>query len=339
MAISSTDLKFVYPEYKAESFDELVGGFPTDSLMTDANVSGEIQLFDFAILYGSTYKQYQKLFILNDGDETAQNVSIYGYNENSNSVVKMALERGQDGAIVYDGQEQIKNYFTEPTLFVENYTFQEITSGSPLAISDIPVGSAVGVWLKLEFSSIDSYNEGDEFKIGLNFEGVAGTPLNSEKTIGHSRLSGSADIVQVKDSEKMFGGIEIEYKQIDTDALGIPSNEAVYAVYIDRLFKQEHFGNNKVLVQLYRSNIPVLVEIYLLPNSGYRPTLDDLPTQYKNRLKLSFRGKNPLVFDVERHLVYWDNATGTGFVEKPVVEISADGSGGGDISDKITVTK
>ena len=323
-------MEYIYSEYTSTIQTDKVGGYPTTGVvLTDPNVSGEDQLFNFAVLYGSSYVQYQKVFIKNIGDEDALNVSVYGYNVNSNSVMKMALEVGQDQQIVYDGQEITKNNALEPHLY-EYYTYQEILSGAPLAISDIPAGQAVGIWLRLEFTSIDAYNESDEFKLGINFEGIAGSPFNKEQIIGHSRLGADVNIIRIKKSASVFRGLDIEFEWIDTTALNIPQNEAVYAVYVDRMFIKEHSGTSRVTIQGYNKDVPILIEIYLLPYSSYRPTLDPVPTANKNRIKVEWEGRNPNMFDVEKHLVYWDNATGT-FISVPILQMEAnDGYGGGN---------
>lgn len=334
MALDATSFEFVYPEYTSVIQTDKVGGFPTGIALTDPNVSGEDQLFQLAVLFGGTYTQYQKVFIVNNGDETAQNVSVYGFNNNANSIVGMALEVGQDLQTIYSGQEITKNNQSEPHLW-QYYTYQEILSGAPLSIPNVPVGEAVGIWLKLEFSSIDAFNEADEFTLGINYEGALAVPYNVEQVIGHSRVNSQVNIIQIKNSTSVFRGLDIEYEWIDTTNLGVPSNEAVYGIYVDRMFIKEHSGTNRVTIQGYNTDVPTLIEVYLLPYSDYRPTLDPVPSPNKNRVAIEFEGRNPEKFDVVRHIVYWDNATGT-FITKALVEIDASsGFGGGDNIERI----
>lgn len=334
MALTASSFEFVYPEYTSLLQTDKVGGYPTDIPLSAPNVSGEQQLFNLAVLYGSSYVQYQKVFIKNKGDEDALNVSVYGYNNNSNSVMKMALEVGQDQQVVYDGQEIIKNNAQEPHLY-NYYTFQEILSGAPLSISNVPVGESVGIWLKLEFTSIDAFNEADEFTLGINYEGIAGTPFNVEQVIGHSRIGSSVNIIRIQSSTSVFRGLDIDFEWIDTSSVGIDSAEAVYAVYVDRIFIKEHSGTSRVTIQGYKKSVPTVIEIYLLPYSTYRPDLDALPTVNKNRLQIEWEGRNPEAFDVEKHIMFWDNATGA-FIEIPILFVNAeDGYGGGDNIQKV----
>ena len=328
MALSATDMLFVYPEYTSVIQDDKVGGVSTAIELTDPNVDDEIQLFNHAMLYSGTYVQYQKIFIKNNGDETALNVEVYGYNRNDNGVMKMALERGQDQEIVYDGEEKIKNNITRPHLYTE-YTFAEISGATPLSISNIAEGECVGIWLKLEFSSIDAYASKDEFMVGINFEGVAATPLNAEQIIGHSRISGSVNIIKMKASDSGFKTVDIDYEWVDTSVIGIAPNEAVYGIYVDKIKKQENFGTSRARIQLYSNDVPCEIEVYLLPYSGYEIDFSSATTK-GNRVRILWTSRNPDLFDIERHIIYWDNATGT-YLTRPMVEMDAkDLYGGGD---------
>ncbi len=328
MTLANDSFNYVYPEFTSVIQEDLVGGYPTNTTLTVPNVDGEDQLFNLAVLYGGTCTQYQKVFIVNNGDEEALNVEVYGYNRNANSVMSMALEVGQDQQIIYGGQEKIKTNVTEPHLY-DHYTFQEISGATPLSIPNVPIGEAVGIWLKLEFSSIDAFADKDEFMLGINFEGIAGTPLNLEQIIGHSRSAGVVSIRKIVLSKSVFRGWDIEYNWLDTNPLGVPENEAIYAVYVDRIKRIENSGVSRVSLQMYGNGVPVDVEIFLLPYSGFVPDLSGVPTN-SNRVKIVWNSRNPNLFDVVRHTVYWDEATGI-FKTKPILEAEAkDAYGGGD---------
>lgn len=328
MALSLDSLTFNYPEYIASEYGDKVGGYLTDNELTEPNIDGEIQLFLLAVLYESAHVQYHKVFIKNNGDETAQNVSVYGYNKNSNNVLKMAVEAGQDQSDVLNGQEAIKNCVTEPHLFVSSYSFQDIPELSAVAVPDIPAGEGIGIWLRLSFDSIDAFASKDEFILGVNFEGAAHVPFNAEKTIGHSRISGATGIIQIKRATATLRGVSIEYEFLDTEPVGVLENEAIYAIYVDRIFRTEKTGTNRVIVQMYDVNVPSLFEVFLIPHNGYRPELAQVSAVYRNRVKLLWQGKNPEMFDVDRHLVFWDNATGT-IEDTKMCEVDAATADGG----------
>lgn len=337
MALAQTDLKLMYPQYVSTLPDDREGGYPSTNEWQEIETD-KINLFNIAMLYSGTYVQYRKVFIRNDGDEPAQNVSIYGYNLNANSVVKMALERGQDQNIVYDGQEITVGTATKPNLYISDYNFQEILDISPLSLPDIPVGESVGIWLKLEFSSIDAFNENDSFILGLNFEGALATPFNIEKTVVHSRYAAAVNIIRVKLSNAVFRGVVVEFEPLDMSASGIEMNEAVYGLYIDRIFIKEHTGTNRIPVQLYGTSVPMTIEVFALPYSGYRPVLAALSAEFKNRLKISWSARNPDNYDVSKHVVYWDEATGT-YKSVPIAVVDAvSGIGGGDKIENSQIT-
>jgi len=337
MALVQTDIKLMYPEYISSLQNDKEGGYPTVNEWEEV-ATDKISAFNVALLYHGTYVQYRKIFIKNTGDEDALNVSIYGYNLNSNLVVKMALERGQDQDIVYDGQEITKDTATAPNLYVTSYTFQEILDISPLSIANIPVGESVGVWLKLEFSSIDAFNENDEFILGLNFEGIAATPFVMEKSVVHSRYDSTVNVIRVKKSNAIFRGVVVEFEPLDLSAAGIEVNELVYALYLDRIFISEHIGTNRIPVQLYGMSVPIVIEVFALPYGGYRPTLDALAAENKNRMMVTWQARNPDNYDVEKHTVYWDNATGT-IINTPIAVVDAEtGVGGGDKVDLVRIT-
>ena len=80
---------------------------------------------------------------------------------------------------------------------------------------------------------------------------------------------------------------------------------------------------------MYGNGVPVDVEVFLIPYSGYVPDLSSVATD-SNRVEIVWNSRNPNIFDVVRHTVYWDNATGT-FLTKPILEAEAvDAYGGGD---------
>ena len=335
MAIAGEDIQFKYPEYVAEVSEDFVGGEPTDFEIPDAVdlEDGETQLFLPAFKFEGTHVQYHKEFIKNNSDEEALNCSVYGYNVNSNNMIKLALEENEAGT-VYDGWEKSVNCYTEPTLY-KHYTYSEYTSGSPLAISNVPAGGYVGIWLKLEFSTVGLNNIDDEFILGFKCD----TGIDENITLTHSRLNAETDIVRWTEDVSFFNSVMVEFEQVDTSSLGINPENAYYGVYVDRIFKGEVVGTNRVPVELYRNAIPVMIEIFLLPYSGFRPELDGVPSDYQNRISLQLDGRNGLDFDVEKHFLYWDEATGT-YSNRKICELDAvTNKGGGSQIDKITVEK
>ncbi len=88
--------------------------------------------------------------------------------------------------------------------------------------------------------------------------------------------------------------------------------EIFYAAFVDREFSHE-FQGESTKVQLLSQNAVVEVDIFAIPHSGYIPVLTEVTPG--NKIRLTFRAKDPAVFDVVAHHIQWDDATGT-FLEK-----------------------
>jgi hypothetical protein len=347
--ITTNDILFSYPLYNDEMGDTRIGGIPTSTPITDYEdlVDNEYQLFNLAVKYTDTYNQYRKVFIYNNSDYTMEVCSVYGYNKNSTGKVLMAIERGQDKDYVLDGIEAIKNSQNVPKLFY-NYVYQEILKVDAVSIPDIPSRSGIGIWLKLSYDTIGSNFYEDEFILGfscdngviehssssisesqnssssssLSSSSMSSSEsdytgeLNKEISLIHSRIDASVNIVSVKESNNLLGNYLVEFEMIDTSTIGIDKYDAIYGVYTDKIFVKEVTGTNKVYVQLYNNDIPVFIEIYLLPYSGYRPDIGELSVGYQSRVELIFKADKPELQDIKRHLLYWDNATGTYISER-----------------------
>jgi len=95
--------------------------------------------------------------------------------------------------------------------------------------------------------------------------------------------------------------------------------ETVFAVYIDNEFDHE-FSGTTTKIQLQSLDAVSDVDIFALPHSGFRLSLDrETPG---NKIRIKFRGKNPDFFDVEAHHIQWDEGSGT-FIIKEMGVIDA----------------
>ena len=326
MAITSDEILIVYPERYGDAQDVRIGGVA--SAFEIPNYTGSpmsaTQLFAFAVYYGGTYIQYQKIFITNNSDEDATGFMLYGYNINDNSIMSMAVESDHTG-MVFDGSETTKNIYTRPHNLFNYSTWIEVLHDTGLAV-DIPAGKSLGVWLKLEFASIGTDNINDVFRIGYR---NSSSTVDKYVDLVHSRLDSSVDIINWAKTDTLVNGIMVEYKKIDTSAMGIEIEDAVYGVFVDRVFHGETSGGCRVPVTTYGNDIPLLIELFLLPYSGYRPVLQPVPSDYKNRLKVVFESVDSDLNEVSKYLIFWDNATGT-YQPKRIGDINVlTGSGGG----------
>ncbi len=322
MAVTANDIVFMYPDKYRTGQGQRVGG----ACSTFPVLAGE-EIFDLAVMYGSSYVQYQKIFIKNNSTSEATGFKIFGENTNANSIISIAVESDQSG-FAWDGDESTKDNQTMPRNLYAYGEWLSPAYASGIAVA-IPAGSAIGVWLRMEFTSIDNHNEEDIFTIGYS-NGTITKTMN----LVHSRINGMVDIVRFANTDSL-DGILVEYKKINTVPMGITVDDAIYAVYVDRIFKVEHNGGNRVAVPTYGNGIPLLIEVFILPYSGYRPVLDSISSSFLNRVKLNFMfNEND---DVNKFIIYWDNATGT-YLSKKIGEINLiTNNGGGSKIDSITL--
>ena len=159
-----------------------------------------------------------------------------------------------------------------------------------------------------------------------------------EKAVVHSRFGATVNIINVAPSRAIFRGVVVEFELLDLSAAGVNPDETIYALYLDRIFIKEHSGNNRIAAQLYGESVSVVIEVFALPYGGFRPVLDSLSANDRNRLKVSWRARNPDSYDVSDHVIYWDNKTGT-IIDVPIAVIDAEtGIGGGDKVDVSRIT-
>lgn len=346
--MEDTDIKFCLPEFISDSDQAKVGGTNSDVEITPISelVENETQLFVFAVRYdNSTYKQFQKIFIKNiNPDEILQNVRLYGYNNNGNGIVTMAVEVGDDKEMIKNGEECVKNFYTEPDLH-GSYNFQEYNYGSPLEVPDLEPYESIGIWLKLEFSSIDAFQYDDLFTFGVRFSnseassgssGSSGSSdgsseYNNEIDLKHQRVDGNCDIIKWESPRYNPLGIDIYFNRIDMTLFGRGANSDVYGVYVDRIFYRYVYGRNSVSIRRKNVTVPIYTEVVLLPDYNYKPDLGNVPSDYRNRFKIVWESKNPNLFDEFLHKLYWDNKTGT-YLDAVYAKVNAKtGVGGGKI--------
>jgi hypothetical protein len=118
--------------------------------------------------------------------------------------------------------------------------------------------------------------------------------------------------------------IHIEYDLIDNYYLDL--NRIPFALYVNNKFKKEFFGN-KVTVQLDSSNVASNIKIFALSHPGYRFDLNDVSPG--DKIKVVFKSKKYGFYDVEKHLIYYDNKLGS-YLNNPIGQIdAATGFGGG----------
>ena len=132
--------------------------------------------------------------------------------------------------------------------------------------------------------------------------------INKTFNIAHTRLRFKADFVEVVIDRYNSMTLIVEISYNKPDGYYLDDNEIPFALYLDRKFYQEFYGK-VVKLQLQSLNVVSIAEVSALPHSGFRVIRGRI--QAGTKIQVWFSAKRPDVFDVERHVIYYDNNTGT----------------------------
>lgn len=91
------------------------------------------------------------------------------------------------------------------------------------------------------------------------------------------------------------------------------SEDIVFGIYIDRVFIMD-FRERKVKAQVQDLDVNQQIEIFAHPHEGFQFIRNRL--QPGNKIRIVFRARDPDIKDIDRHDIYWDNATGTYLTKK-----------------------
>ncbi len=172
MAVDPSDVQLVYPESQSLDIFGKVGGFRTNR-QTESEVDS---VFLPGCIVGSDssedYRdQYRKVYLKNFSDVPIYRVKVYGFNFNSNNIVKFALEKDDSQLPKIDGSEIIKDYLTAPRTFgtydwIERHsdTATEIGNGGILLS-----GEGQGIWLRQRCLKNASELPTDTFELGIQY--------------------------------------------------------------------------------------------------------------------------------------------------------------------------
>ncbi len=172
MAIDPSDVQLVYPEFQSPDIFQKVGGFRTFR-QTESEVDS---IFLPGCIVGSdssdSYRdQYRKVFLKNFSEVSLYRVKVYGYNFNSNNIVKFALEKDDNQTPKIDGSESIKTYLIEPKTFGV-YDWTECHSDAAMDIGNGGIllsGEAQGIWLRQRCLKNSTEIPTDTFKLGIQY--------------------------------------------------------------------------------------------------------------------------------------------------------------------------
>lgn len=150
--------------------------------------------------------------------------------------------------------------------------------------------------------------------------------VSKQFCFAHTRIEVCAPIVETKIDRYNNMTVIIETCYEEPTGYYLNDEEIPFAIYLDREFYKEFFGR-EVKIQISEVGVPKIVEVYALSHSGFR--IDRNKPDPGNKIRVVFKGLRPDVFDVTRHIIFYDNKTGT-FETKAIGTIDAlSGEGGG----------
>jgi len=204
----------------------------------------------------------------------------------------------------------------------------ELTAGGDRG-KDAEEESEFDITLDAKIIEAKEQEEESEFDITLS----ATITRNYEKlfNIKHTRINTNANIEKTR--RDYYNPLSL-IVYIDYDLVSdyyLPYERVPFAVYIDNEFYKEFFGT-EVKVQLENINIASNIRIFALSNPGFRYIFNKATPG--NKIRMRFKAKEANDFDIESHIVYYDNKTGS-YESSPIGTIDAiTGTGGGRLLKK-----
>jgi len=145
------------------------------------------------------------------------------------------------------------------------------------------------------------------------------------KTINiyHTRLNRTTNILSVSRDKYNPMCLVAEFEYTPPANYYMREEDIIFGLYLDRELVKE-FHEFLVKFQMPVMYVNSILEIFAHPHGGFKFIRErKVPG---NKITIRFRAKEPIANDIEKHYVYWDNATGT-FLTAIMGEIDAqDGS-------------
>jgi hypothetical protein len=124
----------------------------------------------------------------------------------------------------------------------------------------------------------------------------------------HTRIKRTTNIINVRYDDFNPMTLIVDFEHSIPANYYIPESQIVYAVYIDREFIKEFFEKTTKF-QLAAIDTNHKLEIFAHPHGGFE--FIRARQTPGNKIRISFEAKDPAVYDVAKHYIYWDQATGT----------------------------
>lgn len=138
-------------------------------------------------------------------------------------------------------------------------------------------------------------------------------------TINHTRIEREVIIVDTYLDTYNHMNVIVDFEHsLPTDYF-VDETEITFGLYLDREFIKEFHGNF-VKVPIDNINVNYLLEIFAHPHEGFEFIRERLKPG--NKISITFKARDPSKKDIKKHIVYWDNKTGS-FITKSMGEVDA----------------
>jgi hypothetical protein len=137
--------------------------------------------------------------------------------------------------------------------------------------------------------------------------------------IFHTRIKRSTEIIKVRKDAFNPMTLIVDFVHELPEDYYLDEDNIVYGLYLDREFVME-FREKTVKVQIESFDVVNVLEVFAHPHSGFRFIRERLIDG--NKIRIRFRARDPDKKDILKHIILWDNATGT-YLTKAMGEIDA----------------
>lgn len=132
--------------------------------------------------------------------------------------------------------------------------------------------------------------------------------IKKEIDINHTRLNRTTNIVEISNDKYNPMSLVVEFEYTPPTNYYIEEQNLIYGLYLDRELIKE-FREKLVKFQMPVMYVNSVLEIFVHPHGGFKFIRERLVPG--NKIRIRFRAKEPVLNDIEKHYVYWDNVTGT----------------------------
>jgi len=137
--------------------------------------------------------------------------------------------------------------------------------------------------------------------------------------INHTRIKRETTVTNTYVDLYNHMNVVVEFEHSLPIDYFMDASEITYGLYLDREFVKEFHGN-VVKVPIDNINVNYLVEVFAHPHEGFEFIRERVKPG--NKILITFRARDPLKKDIKKHIVYWDNKTGS-YLTKTMGEIDA----------------